>query len=308
MKRFAPTALLALSAMVAPATAQQGVLDQDNTIPSNVAWNMGFFNDFQQQVQVGITGQLVGFKIRMASQNIANGLPVAVFRGSGPFAPTATPDWSGEAFVTRNSQWEEVILDVSAAELRFNSAESFVIRVGDAVNFTPGMDLTGNQGFPNPFYPGLFWENGQTPIGADRLYFQTFVVPCSSGTVAKYGTTCPGAQGLTPNMTFIGCPQGNAAVTVEIDRVLGGANGVMFFGSGDFGVSIGGGCELNIVPFLPVSLPMSASGVGPGNGTVSLPAVLPPIPGVIFTMQAFFFDPLSPINISATNALRVNVG
>jgi hypothetical protein len=185
-----PVAALCLTGSL---SAQTGTLDQSET-HTNVGWNMGFFDDMQQDIQVGIAGALEGFKIRMASQNVANGLPVAVFVGQGPFPVGTTPDWEGTAYVTSTLGWEWVWVDCSSANLVFDVLDFYTIRVGDGVTPTPGIDLTGNQGWPNTYYLPPFYEQ-QVLEQLTRLTFETYVVPPAIS-LAISGT-CGGMMTLT---------------------------------------------------------------------------------------------------------------
>ncbi len=306
-----PTALTAITLaaclLSSSATAQTGVLDQDNTANNNVAWNMGFFNDHQQDVAVGLTGQLVGFKIRMASRATSVGLPLAIFLGPGPHAPMDVPVWTGTAFVTITNAWEEVYVDVSIAGLFFNAGDLFVIRCGDAQTVQSGVDLTGNSGWPNAYYTPVFYETGNLRR-LDRLYFQTFVLACSGGSVGRYGTGCPGTQNIIPELSLQGCPVGGGQVAVALTRGLGGSAAALFFGLGQGSIPVGGTCHVLAVPLIlsPITLPLSGS--QPGDGAASFPGILPPFAGQSFTMQGFVLDPASPAGFSVTNGVSVTIG
>jgi len=152
-------------------------LDQSE-LHEGVIWNMNYFNDMQQEIRVGLEGKLEGFKIRMSSLNIAVGLPVAIFNGIGPHPLSATPAWTGTAYVTQKSTWEWVFVDCSAANLPYSVFDTFTIRIGDGVNYSPGVSLTGNSGWPNPFYDPPFFES-QVARNTDRLTFETYMLPLS---------------------------------------------------------------------------------------------------------------------------------
>lgn len=171
MKRI--LSLIAAGVLAAGAApAQTGVVDQ-SVLQDNVGWNMGFFFDMQQDVRVGIDGTLEGFKIRIATQTIGLGQPVAVFVGPGPHLPTDVPAWSGTVFANSIGNWEWVFADCSSAGLIFSVGDVFTIRVGDGFVAVPG-DLTGNSGWPTAFYAEPFYEdlNFQS---LDPLSFETFV-------------------------------------------------------------------------------------------------------------------------------------
>ena len=155
------------------ASAQSGVLDQSET-HDNVMYNMEFFNDTQQDIQVGIDGTLEGFKIRMSTQDIANGLPVAIGLGTGPHT-WASAAWTGTAHATQAGNWEWVFVDCSAANLVFNVGDFYTIMIGDQATFSPGVSLTLNQGWPVAFYPWGFYED-QFLQGLTRHTFETFML------------------------------------------------------------------------------------------------------------------------------------
>ncbi|MHC4839243.1 MAG: hypothetical protein ACYTF3_13865, partial [Planctomycetota bacterium] len=117
-----------LAALTTPAVAQSGTLDQSVT-QDNVFWNMGFFNDMQQDVRCGLDGTLEGFSIRMGTQNVAVGLPVAIFLGPGPHIPSDTPVWTGTAFASQTSVPEWVFVDCSSAGIILTANDVFTIRV-----------------------------------------------------------------------------------------------------------------------------------------------------------------------------------
>ncbi|MHC4380457.1 MAG: hypothetical protein ACYSU1_05140, partial [Planctomycetota bacterium] len=64
------------------AQAQSGVLDQSET-HDNVIWGMQYFNNMQQDIRVGIDGELAGFEIQMLTTDVNVGLPFAIWDGPG---------------------------------------------------------------------------------------------------------------------------------------------------------------------------------------------------------------------------------
>lgn len=187
MKRI--LSLVAAGALaVGAAPAQTGIVDV-SVLQDNVGWNMAFFFDMQQDVRVETEGTLEGFSLRIATSAIGVGQPVSIFLGVGPHLPSAVPAWSGMVFASSVFNWEWVFADCSAAGLNFAVGDVFTIRVGDGV-VASGGDLTGNSGFPNPFYIEPFYED----LGfrnTDRLTFETFVLP-TPPTLSVTGT-CPGS-------------------------------------------------------------------------------------------------------------------
>lgn len=299
MRRLLVTALLTASA-----TAQFGVLDQDNTVRDNVSWNMGYFADHQQEVPVTIGGQLTGFTIRLASQNLSQGLPVALFLGLGPHPVTATPLWTGTAHVTITNLLQTVFVDTSAANLIVQPNDVLVIRCGDGMTPTAGVDLVGNSGWPNPFYTPSFYESGVLR-SLDRLYFQSFVLPCGTAAVATYGRGCVGTAGRIPTLLPNGCPVPGQTFGVDLANGLPNASALLLFGTGQLNLPLGPHCDLDVLPLIPVSVPLTLS----SQGQATFGGIMPPArPGTNFTMQAFVLDAGSPIALAGTNALLVVTG
>ncbi|MHC4823891.1 MAG: hypothetical protein ACYTEP_07735 [Planctomycetota bacterium] len=242
--KLTPKTLLPVIALsvAGSAQAQSGIVDQSE-LHDNVSWNMDFFNDMQQDIRVGIAGELQGFRVRIASNNVANGLDFQIFLGPGPHnAPTSI--WTGKAFVTTAGPWEWVYLDCSAAGLHFDVGDVFTIRAGNGLTFSSGVSLTGNSGWPNPFYTEPFYED-QLPRTTDRLTFETFVDPDPSDLLIT--GTCGG------QMTF---------------NVSNGS-GNYWIVSGNAGSSSPGGIDLAIAnptlrgtmgPALIVNVPAGACG------------------------------------------------
>ncbi len=302
--RSFPLSLALVLATAGATTAQTGVVDQDNTAPDNVGWNMGFFYDFQQDVRVATAGQLEGFTIRMATQTAGVGLPVALFLGPGPHPPTETPVWSSTAHVYPGG-YKTAFIDVTTTALVFNAGDVFTIRVGDGLTPVMGTSLVGNEGLSSPFYPENFFDAGVSQSN-QRLYFRTYVIGCA-GTQMNYGQGCPGTGGY-PELLVTGCPVVNDQLGIKISKGLGGANALLVFGLGQGSVPIGHGCTLHVAPVFGPQFLLTLSPGGPGKGTVLIVGALPPsVAGVTFTTQAFVFDPSSPAGVAATNAAIVNI-
>lgn len=297
----------ALTLLCAALPAQVGVVDQDNTSHDNVAWNMGFFSDMQQEMSVGMTGQVVGFTIKMHSATPTVGLPMALFRGNAPLPATTVPLWSGIAFAPSSAFSSEVYVDCSIANVMVTPFDVLTLRCGDGVNVVPGVSLIGNDLRPTPSYSPGFYENGQYG-GTMRLYFRSHILSCAGGSIGKYGAGCPGSVGFVPDLTVGGCARGGSQMSVQVSKGLGYSVGLMLFGTGDINVPIGGSCELWVVPFLPVQVPIGLSPGAAGTGNATLLGTLPFAPGAVLTMQALIYDPGSPVRMSATNGVRVVIG
>lgn len=173
MNRVLNALLPVVALCVTPsAYAQSGVLDQSET-HDNVIWGMQFFNNMQQDILVGIDGTLAGFEIQMLTTDVNEGLPVAIWSGTGPHL--TPPLWTGTVYASQPFVREWVYADCSSAGLQFVAGEIFTIRVGDGLTFSSvPIDLVGNSGWPNPYYAGFFWiDFGYR--NTDRLTFKTYM-------------------------------------------------------------------------------------------------------------------------------------
>lgn len=124
-----------------------------------------------------------------------------------------------------------------------------------------------------------------------------------------YGKGCPGTGGFTPSLTLIGCAKSGANVALALFGGCGGSQ--VFFGIGTqpASIAIGGACTLLTAPLLPNLVgPFPLPGVGPGTGTLTLPATIPqPVTPVTVYAQAFVVDAASPTGFATSNAVVVAV-
>ena len=125
--------------------------------------------------------------------------------------------------------------------------------------------------------------------------------------VAGYGTGCAGSGGFVPQLGLEGCPELGGEVELTLRDGLGGAPLLLLFGLDRDEIPMGlSGCTLDVWPLLPIFIDLSLFGSGAGEGSLSIPATIPPdIGAVAFTMQAFVFDPGVPSGRAATNAVDV---
>lgn len=296
-----PALLLACALPTGLASAQTGTLDQDNTQNNNLTWNMTFFQDLQQDVQVTIPGQLEGFQVRVWSNAVGNSLPVSVYLGPGPHVSPVLPAWTGAAVATATG-FHEVFCDTTSANLLFNAGDVFTIRVGDTTVTTSGIDLSGNAGWPNPYYVPSFYEDGNFK-SLDRLYFRSYMLACPNPPTT-FGQGCAGFLGTVPSLSGGGCPAAGGQVTIQIEGGLPGSSAILVFGLAPANLPLGGGCALLVAPLLgpQVVLPLS------GTGGISVPGVIPPtLSNVSFSMQAFVIDATNPIGASSTNGLTLTI-
>jgi hypothetical protein len=128
-----------------------------------------------------------------------------------------------------------------------------------------------------------------------------------AGFFQPYGAGCEGSGGFVPALAGSGCPAGGETITLTVSGGLGGAAGILFLGLGTGSQPLQG-CELQVLPVLPVSIPLLLGGAGPGNGGVALPAGIPPgVPVVDLYLQALFADSGAPGGVSGTAPLRLHI-
>jgi len=145
---------------------------------------------------------------------------VAIYNGLSPH--TGPPLWSGTAFASAQGVTEWVFVDCSSANLQYNVNDVFVIQVGDFLNFTPGVDLILNSGWPNPFYIEDFHEAGN-PQNLTRLTFETYMLvdpPVLTVTGAAGGFVTFDVAGGNGNFWLVYGQAGSSTVRgVDLDMV-----------------------------------------------------------------------------------------
>lgn len=146
-----------------------------------------------------------------------------------------------------------------------------------------------------------------TPIGSNGindLRGGDFPLGCAF----SYGVGCAGSGGFVPGLTASGCPVANMSMSVTIDQALGGSTAILALGLAQGSTPLMGNCSLNVTPLLPALLFVPLGGVGPGNGSVTISAPIPPSgAGVKFTVQALVIDAGVPRGFSATRGLELNI-
>lgn len=125
-----------------------------------------------------------------------------------------------------------------------------------------------------------------------------------------YGAGCAGSGGFVPKMNLDPCvAQAGQAVQLAIRDALGGSTALLVFGLAQGATPIGGGCSLYVQPLLPPIVAIPLGGIGAGDGSAFLSAVIPtglPTP-YSFTMQAFVADPSVPTSFASTSGMQVTV-
>jgi len=128
------------------------------------------------------------------------------------------------------------------------------------------------------------------------------------GKVLHYGQGCAGSGGATPELHLLGCPKPGSVVTLTLGSAPGGSTAFLFFGLGQGTLPLASGCALFVAPLLPPILMLPVSGSGAGQGSFSIPALLPPdVIALTFTMQVFCTDPGVPAKHCSSNGLLVGI-
>jgi len=181
-----PTATL--TPTITPTPVPTPVLDQSS--PSVQAINCNSGLHWQQEVIVGITGQLTSFQLQVVTAGTAN---IYINRG----AP-----WQGDAneyqtaFNPTAAGWHT--FDVASLGLMFQAGDRFVI----GVQGTGGLYLQGNSNS----YPGRLYWNGDSYEMLD-LAFRTYVLPSPAPTVTPVPTATPvPSPSPTPDVTATPAP------------------------------------------------------------------------------------------------------
>ncbi len=190
-------------------SAQTGTLDQDNTSVANVTDALGFAPFvYEQVVEVGLTGALEGFVIRIVEFNAPSPtLPVAIYEWNASTASKGSLLWSTNVPPPTLPFFTSTFIDTSAAGLNFGVGDTFLIQVGDAVLDLTGWDLSLNEGFDqttNTFvalYPELLYTDGiAEPF--KRLVFQTWMTDAQLG--APYCSANPNTTGVPGSIRATG--------------------------------------------------------------------------------------------------------
>lgn len=168
---------------------------------------------------------------------------------------------------------------------------------GTVVGQTSSNDLVTTAGAVQETFGGGFSD----------AFIAGFSVPCDGG-FEEYGTGCPGSGGFTPVLSGTGCPDPGYTVQLDIEDGLGGTIGFLLAGSGQGAFTLMNGCTWEVLPLVAI-VPISLSGAGAGEGSLSLQSALPiDVPSFVIHVQAIFIDPGNPFGRSGTNGLSIGVG
>lgn len=133
-------------------------------------------------------------------------------------------------------------------------------------------------------------------------------VPDTNGKFRIYGSGCAGSGGYTPALHGQGDPTSGGDVSMVCVNGLGGAYGILFFGTGYDTIDFRPGCTVQILPLLPIHIPLFLDGATAGSGWMQVETQLPVgiTPGTI-NMQILFADPEGPSGYTVTNPLEMVV-
>jgi hypothetical protein len=130
------------------------------------------------------------------------------------------------------------------------------------------------------------------------------------GVASEYGTGLAGAGGLVARLRATGCGAIGLAVTLGVDRGLGGASGVLVVGASAIALPLLGGTLL-ASPDVPLAHQLAGSTGAIGLGTWSATFELPldrAMVGRAIHAQALYLDTAAPSGLSMSAGLRLVLG
>jgi len=166
------------------------------------------------------------------------------------------------------------------------------------------LEQAGKKWFSIDLLTGVASATGSPATGAPDI----FGLSGSScpGLKTSYGVGCAGNGGFVPKIALEGCPEVGGQVQLSYSNAFGGQPALLMFGLLQTQVPIGGGCDRLIDPVGIVTPIFALGGVGPGAGSASLPAVIPPgAAGVTITIQGANGDNQSVLGFVVTNGIEV---
>jgi hypothetical protein len=135
--------------------------------------------------------------------------------------------------------------------------------------------------------------------------------PGCSGSVTSIGSGTPGSGGFVPRMSTIFSPCPGADLGYVIDRVNGGATGLLLWSLGQGNLPIWGGHLYLDFGTLWGLVPFVADGSGAGAGDARLQFFHPDDPALIgldFFVQSVAFDAGAAFKKALSNGLQVSFG
>ncbi len=202
-----------------------------------------------------------------------------------PAQPRMAIDASGKLFVT-NGGFGQGRLDVFTPELK-------LLWSTPIANVNVGGPVLGKDGT-------LIVCGVGTDVRAYRSACDGYTLP--------YGGGCAGTGGIVPALSASGCSQAGGTVVIDVKQALGGAFALFLVGLGDGTALIAGTCALQIAPLAPIAAGITLPGAGAGQGSISVPALVPPgTPPADAYLQVLVADPNAPFGVASTNPLRIRV-
>jgi len=177
-----------------------------------------------------------------------------------------------------------------------------MIDLNDLIPPNTGWTLMAAQSINNK---GLIVGNGYyAPMGVYRAFL---LMPDQSGGFQVYGTGCAGSQGFKPGLYGEGCPTSKGDISLVAINGLGGSSGMLLFGGGK-GSALFNGCDIQIMPLMPLMIPITLQGSGAGAGAWQIESQLPSglLPVTIF-LQALLEDPGGPAGFTITPPLEMEI-
>lgn len=105
-----------------------------------------------------------------------------------------------------------------------------------------------------------------------------FPVPAqNTAHYGRYGSGCPDAAGFTPLLAGQTTPSSRASIRLWIVNARGGAPAALFVGTGANAAPITPACTVQILPVIPIAVPVTLAGNGASNGTASLALAIPTV-------------------------------
>jgi len=135
-------------------------------------------------------------------------------------------------------------------------------------------------------------------------YRPVLLTPNCSGGYTPYAVGCPGAGGVAPTLTGLGCPAPGQPVGLAVADGPPDALGVFAFGLGTGALPLTPGCAASIAPLTSLLVPFAVD----GTGAFVAPLFVPPgfLPATV-NAQAAFLDPGAPSGLVVSNALGIAV-
>ncbi|MFG0329348.1 MAG: hypothetical protein ACF8PN_05550 [Phycisphaerales bacterium] len=172
----------------APTFAQVGELDQVSPLGHWAFPHNGPWQEWQQQVRAGMSGQLEGVELRLHG-SVGDQLFVEIRRGE---TWTNEPPLYSGSYTKTTYLHERVFFDMTDADIRLDAGEVFVIHTHGI-----SLSLNGNRPEPGepPLYPEPLYLNGEPhphSNGLGRFEFYTYMLETDDRMSLTVNGTCPG--------------------------------------------------------------------------------------------------------------------